>query len=71
MAEQRNYENALPSTADRVSGSATPIAPGVPEQPIETLVGRWLLLGCGATALVLVVAGLLLAWVVVAGVLER
>ncbi len=52
-------------------GTGQPIAPGVAQEPVPVLVGRWLMLGCGATALVLVVAAALLAWVTAVGVFEK
>lgn len=64
-----DHRTELPSTADRMPGSDKPIATGKPEERIEVLVGRWLLLGCGATALVLLVAALGLGWVLVSGLL--
>ena len=68
MAER---PDELPNTADTLPNSATKIAPGKPEAPLEVLIGRWLMLGCAATALVLVVAALLLGWVTVNGVFEK
>ncbi len=61
----------LPSTADRIPGSQQPIAAGKPEENIEVLVGRWLMLGCAATALVLLVAAVVLGWVMVSGLMAR
>lgn len=61
----------LPTTAQVMPGTGQPIAPGVAQEPVPVLVGRWLMLGCGATALVLVVAAALLAWVTAVGVFEK
>ncbi|MBM4344065.1 MAG: hypothetical protein FJ100_11920 [Deltaproteobacteria bacterium] len=60
----------LPATADRMPGSDRPIAPGKPEAKVEVLVGRWLLLGCGATASVALVAAIGLGWVMIRGMLS-
>lgn len=66
-----NFEDALPSTANRIPGSNLPIAAGKPEPPVEVLIGRWMLLGCGATALVGLTVAVFLAWVMVSGLLDK
>ncbi len=48
--------------------SQLPIPPGKPEEPVPTLVGRWMLLGCAATAAVLLVAFMAMGAVVIWGV---
>ncbi|MSQ81573.1 MAG: hypothetical protein EXR77_01480 [Myxococcales bacterium] len=71
MSSPPTIEESLPSTANRVPGSNLPIAAGKPEAPIEVLIGRWMLIGCGATALVGLTVAVFLAWVMVAGLMDK
>lgn len=59
------------STADVAPLTGAPIAAGKPEAPMETLVGRWLLLGCGSTLAVILVGLAVLAYFWLAGLAAK
>ncbi len=48
--------------------TASLVPPGKVEAPVPVLVGRWMLLGCGATLAVIAVAFLFWGYVVIRGV---
>lgn len=48
-----------------------PPIPGKPEEPVATLVGRWMMIGCLVTLGVIAMAALALGWVMVSGLMGQ